>query len=161
MKPPSEEKFPFIRIPAAFPGTGWGKLRGENYLKIKPFGSPLVRCFPAVFWQTGRDSGAFSTGTEKGGFTGFSGRGRDSNRGKGTRTGLIYPQGTYPLVPGVSDGGYVKRGDPFTPLFPGTTPRTPPPGSRPNKTQDQKTMAPPHHQPARNTGIEPGHQREK
>jgi hypothetical protein len=38
-----------------------------------PFNTPLLKGFPAVFWQTGRNNPFVSTGTEKSGFTGFSG----------------------------------------------------------------------------------------
>ena len=63
---------PHIRIPAAFPGPGWGKLSGKNGLDSRAFGGLLVRLKFAVFWQTKRNLGVFSTGTEKEGFTGFS-----------------------------------------------------------------------------------------
>ena len=44
----------------------------------------------ALFLQSGRKLRLFSTGTEKGGFTGFSGIGRDIGKGKGARIGLVF-----------------------------------------------------------------------
>jgi len=34
----SEKNDPHIRIPAGFPGSGWGKSGGEKYLDLMPFG---------------------------------------------------------------------------------------------------------------------------
>jgi len=84
---------PHIRIPAGFPGPGWGKLCGENRLDLMAFGGLVARCISPLFWQTWQYSGLFSTGTEKEDFAGFSGIGLDSRRGKGARIGLICPQG--------------------------------------------------------------------
>lgn len=49
--------------------------------------------FPQVFWQTGQYFGIFSTGIESGGFTRFSGIGREIRKGNGARIGLICPHG--------------------------------------------------------------------
>jgi hypothetical protein len=42
-----------IRIPAAFLGSGWGKIRGKNRHDLRTFGGGYTRCNSAVFWQTG------------------------------------------------------------------------------------------------------------
>ena len=63
---------PHIGVLAGFPGYGWGKLSGEIHLNLKGLTSHFVRCKLAVFCQTESLFGIFSTGTEKGGFTGFS-----------------------------------------------------------------------------------------
>ena len=57
---------------------GFGGPDGVNQvaklqLDLKGLTSHKVRCKSAVFWQTERLLGIFSTRTEKGGFTGFSG----------------------------------------------------------------------------------------
>jgi len=49
--------------------------------------------------------GIFSTGTEKGGFTGFSGIDKFIKKRKGAWNVLIFPQNTDSLIPGVFDGG--------------------------------------------------------
>jgi len=43
----------------------------------------------------------FSTGTEKGGFTGFSGFGRGIRKGNGARFGRIFPLVIYPRIPDI------------------------------------------------------------
>lgn len=48
-----------------------GIIGGKKQVGLKGFTSHQVRCNSAVFWQTERYSGVFSTRTEKGGFTGF------------------------------------------------------------------------------------------
>jgi hypothetical protein len=78
-----------IRIPAGFPGSGRDKLRGENHLDAIAFGGLKERPFPPVFWQTGRNNPPVSTGTEKDGFAGFSGRAWSTGKRNGARTGLI------------------------------------------------------------------------
>jgi hypothetical protein len=100
-----EKNDPHIRLPAAFPGSGWGKLGGENGLDSRAFGGFLVRSKFAVFWQTGRNLDVFSTRTEKGGFTGFSVFDRIILIGNGAQFGLIFLQNTYPRILGVSDEG--------------------------------------------------------
>jgi len=41
------------RIPAAFPGTGWGKIGGKNRHDLRAFGGDYTRFNSAVFWQNG------------------------------------------------------------------------------------------------------------
>ena len=65
---------PYIRIPVAFTLSDGVKLSGKNGLDLMAFGGQWAICIPAVFWQTGRYLGVFSTGTETDGFTGFRGR---------------------------------------------------------------------------------------
>jgi hypothetical protein len=43
-----------IRIPAAFPGPGWGKIGGKNRHDLRAFGGGYTRCKSAIFWQTGQ-----------------------------------------------------------------------------------------------------------
>jgi hypothetical protein len=62
-----------IRIPVGFPGPGWDKLSGEKCLDSRGYGGLWERGIPAVFWQSKRNLGVFSTGTEKGEFSTFSG----------------------------------------------------------------------------------------
>jgi hypothetical protein len=69
------------------------------------FGGLLTGCISTLFWQSKRDLNVFSTGTEKGGFAGFSVMCLDIGIGNGARIGLIIPQNTYPHIPGVSDEG--------------------------------------------------------
>ena len=88
--PSSEKNDPHIRILAAFLGSRQGKLYAENSLGLKAIDDHQARCKSAVFWQTERLLGIFSTGTEKGGFTGLSGTGLDTVKGNGTRFGLIF-----------------------------------------------------------------------
>jgi hypothetical protein len=76
-----------------------GKLRGEIHLDSKAIGGLLVRCKSAIFFQTEQLLGIFSTGTEKGGFTGFSGIEMNSGNGKKARKRRICPQGPDPLFP--------------------------------------------------------------
>jgi hypothetical protein len=56
-----------------------------------------MRCKSAVFCQTEQLLGIFSTGNEKGGFTGISDISKHFWKGKGARIGLICPQGPDPL----------------------------------------------------------------
>jgi len=69
------------------------------------FGVHLTGCIPTLFWQSKRDLNVFSTGTVKRRFTGFSVFDRIIWMGNGARFGLIFPQNTYPHIPGVSDEG--------------------------------------------------------
>jgi len=66
-------------------------------------GGLLLRGISAVFRQTKRESGVFSTGTKKNDFTGFSGIGCKIGKGKGAHNGFIFPQGSDPLILGISD----------------------------------------------------------
>jgi hypothetical protein len=72
-----------IRIPAAFPGSGWGKIGGKNRHDLRAFGGLWARGKSAVFWQTGHHLRVFSTGNERVHFTGFSGSDLNAKRGKG------------------------------------------------------------------------------
>jgi len=80
---------PHIRIPAGFPGVGWSRLLGANCLGFMGLGGLQVTLFPPVVWQSERESGGVSTGTETEGFSGFSGM--DGHSGKGKRN----PYGAY------------------------------------------------------------------
>ena len=60
-----------ISVLAGFLGLGWGK-SGKNGLDSRAFSGLWARCKSAVFWQSKREMGVSSTGTEKEGFTGFS-----------------------------------------------------------------------------------------
>lgn len=73
VKSPSEKNDPHIRIPAGFPGPGWGKLGSKNSLNVMAFAGHLMRCVPAVFWQTEVNMKSFSIHNETDGFTGFPG----------------------------------------------------------------------------------------
>jgi hypothetical protein len=73
LKNPVEKKEPHSGVLAGFLGSGGGKSGSSIQLDLKGLTSHKVRCKSAVFWQTERLLGVFSTGTEKGGFTGFSG----------------------------------------------------------------------------------------
>jgi hypothetical protein len=64
---------PHSGIPVEFSGSGWTKLGDEKCLDSRAFGGLWARRFPAVFWQTKRFKGVFSTGTEKKELSGFSG----------------------------------------------------------------------------------------
>jgi len=70
-------------------GSGWGKPSGEISLNLKGFDSPWARGNSPVFWKTKRDSGIFSTRTEKNGFAGFSLEQEKTEEGIGARLGLI------------------------------------------------------------------------
>jgi hypothetical protein len=59
------------------------KIGDKIHLDSKAFGRLLERCKSAVFYQTGRYFGVFSTRTETDGFAGFSGTGRGARRGNG------------------------------------------------------------------------------
>jgi hypothetical protein len=52
-----------IRVLAAFQESGWGKLCGKKQLDKKGLASHWVRYKSAVFLQTERLLGLFSTGT--------------------------------------------------------------------------------------------------
>ena len=54
----------------------------KNRHDLRAFGGLLNRCKSAVFHKTERESTVFSTETEKDGFTGFFGIGREIGRGK-------------------------------------------------------------------------------
>ena len=82
LTPPGKND-PHIRVLAGIQGSGWGKLSGKNDPDSRAFGGLLVRSKFAVFWQTKRYLGVFSTRTEKEGFTGFSGSDRNIKYGKG------------------------------------------------------------------------------
>jgi hypothetical protein len=73
LKNPVEKKEPHSGVLAGFWGSGWGKSGSYIHLDLNGLTSHKARCKSAVFWQTERLLGIFSTGTEKGGFTGFSG----------------------------------------------------------------------------------------
>ena len=60
-----------------------GNISGENSLGSRALDGHWERCKSALFWQTERFLGAFSTGTEKEGFTGFSIIDQEIRRGKG------------------------------------------------------------------------------
>jgi hypothetical protein len=62
------EKEPHIRIPVAFPESGWGKLSGEKCLNLMPFGRLPVRGFPASFLELSQYLSVFSPEPKKGGF---------------------------------------------------------------------------------------------
>jgi hypothetical protein len=53
-------------------------------------GGLWARGIPAVFWQTGRKTGVFSTGTEMNGLSGFSGMGWDEKNGDKAQFRLIF-----------------------------------------------------------------------
>jgi len=78
-----------------FSPVRWVKVWGKNHLDSMGFGCHQVRCKSAVFWQTGRYNPFVSTGTEKGGFTGFSGIARHIRKGKGARFEIFFPKGMY------------------------------------------------------------------
>jgi hypothetical protein len=80
---------PHIRVPAAFPGSGWDKLCGKIHLDLKTNGRLLMRCKSAVFWQTKHYSGLFSIVTGKERFSGFSGIVPETVYGNGARIGRI------------------------------------------------------------------------
>jgi hypothetical protein len=61
-----------IRIPAAFPWSGWGKSGGKIHLTIRAFSGLLMRCKSAVFWQSERYYGVIPHRNWKGGFYGLS-----------------------------------------------------------------------------------------
>jgi hypothetical protein len=63
------------RVPVVVLGPGWGKISGKNWHDLRAFGGVYTRCNSAVFWQTGRLWGIFSTGTKKEDNAGFSGSG--------------------------------------------------------------------------------------
>ena len=90
LTPPGKND-PHIRVLAGFPGFTWDKLGGKNGLDSRAFSGLWVRCKSAVFWQTGRFLGVFSTRTEKEGFTGFSVFDRIIWMGNGARIGRISP----------------------------------------------------------------------
>ena len=54
-------------------------------------GGLWARDIPTVFWQIERYFSAFSTGTEKEDFAGFSGMGWDAKNGNNAQFGLILP----------------------------------------------------------------------
>jgi hypothetical protein len=59
-------------------GVLCAKIRDKIHIDSKAFGMLLERSKSAVFWLTGQYSGVFSTRTEKEGFTGFYGIGRET-----------------------------------------------------------------------------------
>jgi hypothetical protein len=66
------------------------------------FGGHLMRCKSAVFWQTERLLGIFSTGTENNDFKRlFKWLVRIEER-IGTRIGLIFPKRSVPHISGIS-----------------------------------------------------------
>jgi hypothetical protein len=73
-----------------------GKVWGKNNLDLKAFGSPKARCKSALFWQTKRILGMFSTRNETEGFTGFAGIGNYIWTGKGVHFGRIFPDYSIP-----------------------------------------------------------------
>jgi hypothetical protein len=85
------KKYPHIRVPAAFPWSGWDKLCGKIHLDLKTIGRLLMRCKSAVFWQTGRLLGLFFTRNEKERFTGFFIGPAKIRKGIGASIGLISP----------------------------------------------------------------------
>ena len=72
------KKEPHSDIPVGFSGSGWAKLSGEKSLDSRAFGGLWEGWFSAVFWQTERFRGVFSTRTEKRELSGFSGIGRST-----------------------------------------------------------------------------------
>jgi hypothetical protein len=59
-------------------GVLCAKIRDKIHIDSEAFGMLLERSKSAVFYQTERYLGVFSTRTEKEGFTGFSGIGRET-----------------------------------------------------------------------------------
>jgi hypothetical protein len=57
-----------------------------------------MTCNSAVFWQTERLLGIFSTGKKKGSFMGFSGMGPGTGGEKGARIGLISLESDFPPI---------------------------------------------------------------
>jgi hypothetical protein len=92
-----EKNDPLIRVLAAFLWPGWGKLSGKNGLDLRAIGGLWARCNSAVFWQTERLYGVFSTRTETEGFTGFSDIVRYNQKGKEAQFGLILLNMSTPL----------------------------------------------------------------
>jgi hypothetical protein len=70
---PPGKNDPHIGIPVGVSGSGWAKIGGEKCLDLRGFGAGYTRCDSAVFWQTERFKGVFSTGNEKRRLSGFSG----------------------------------------------------------------------------------------
>jgi hypothetical protein len=54
------------------------------------FSVHLMGGIPAVFWKKKRDLNVFSTRTEKGSFTGFSGINWDTKEGNGAQNGPFF-----------------------------------------------------------------------
>lgn len=78
-------------VPAAFSRSGWAKINGKNRACPKTVNGRFFGGKIAVFWQTGPDSGIFSTRTEMSGFAGIFSRDPIRKKGKGARFGLILP----------------------------------------------------------------------
>jgi len=98
---PPEKKDGHIRIPGAFPGSGWAKIcSGKTPEKNRVGGSP-VASFPPLFWQTEVVLTVSLFRDRNIGFPGFSGRG-------GLETGLksgVFTQRTFTLYgAGFADG---------------------------------------------------------
>jgi len=84
-----------IRVFTAFPGAGWVKQGGENGLDSRATNGHWARSKSAVFWQTERYSGVFSTRTENSDFSGVSVWGLDMKTGKEAQFGRIFPHSNY------------------------------------------------------------------
>jgi hypothetical protein len=97
LKTPVGEKDSHIRVPAAFPVPGWGKLVGKFHLDLRGIGGLLMGCKSAVFCQTEHYLGLFSTGTEKERFSGFSGSVPETVYGNGARIKRIFDVVISPL----------------------------------------------------------------
>ncbi len=82
---------PHILVLAGFLRPGWDKLGGKVLLNLMAFGDLSVRCKSAVFWQTERIYGVFSTGTEKEHNPEISEFVRYKRRKNGAQFGLISP----------------------------------------------------------------------
>jgi len=89
--PIPEKKEPPYSHSGRVSGPGWDKLGGEKSLGPKALGGLWARSFPPLFWQSGRYSGIFSTGTPNRELSGFSGIDQNLKTGKEARIGLIYP----------------------------------------------------------------------
>jgi hypothetical protein len=82
---------PHIGIPAGFTGPDWLNYGAKNTPIKWPLAGFFEGLFPPVLWRSKRNSGVFSTGTVKGDFAGFSGTGRNPEKGKGARIERICP----------------------------------------------------------------------
>jgi len=97
------ENEPHISVLAAFLGVGWDKIGSKKKLCYKVIEGHFLTSKSAVFWQTKRYFGLFSTRTEKGNILGFSGIDKNMETGKGACYGFIFPLSSDPRMPDIFD----------------------------------------------------------
>jgi len=108
---PMPEKRPSYSRSVGVSGVGWHNLHARKSPCRNTSNGHSMMCISADFWHSGQYLGVFSTGSEMGDFTGFSGDDQNPRKGNGACIGRILLQpgcsvqpGSFPGRPEVSIG---------------------------------------------------------